>query len=60
MSLRDKVQNTFSDLIIFLKGEEKSDFYIRRPIFTKEEMQKIYGIKKDLRKFDKVHYDGRT
>jgi len=60
MSLKDKVVSAFDDFIIFLKGEEKSDFYIRRPIFTKEEMQKIYGIKKDLRKFDKVHYDGRT
>lgn len=52
MTLADKLKSTFDNCIVFLKGEEpKSKSQI--PLYTKEEIKKLYGIKKDIEKFPK-------
>lgn len=50
MSLQDKIKSTFDEVIIFLKGEE-SPPKSQQPLYTKEELRELYGIKKDIEKY---------
>lgn len=49
--IRKAVDSLIEGVIIFLEGERK--YEERRPLYTREELDELYGIKKDIQRFPK-------
>ena len=47
--VREAIDSLVSDAIIFLKGEKK--LHERLPLYTQEELDQLYCIKKDIQKY---------
>jgi len=51
--VRIAIDNLINNVIIFLKGEDEEKYDPQPPLYTKEEKQQLYGIKKDIEKYSK-------
>lgn len=51
--VREMLDNILNDVIVFLKGEKRENPFKNQPLYTKEELKQLYGIKKDIEKFPK-------